>query len=126
MNSVSWRVARRKRVLALLTATALSATCLIPATQAQTPRRLPVRLGSSQAAPKAARSGPESGTGASPAAQAQPAAPAAGAPAAGGQPGRPGSADLCALDQILPEGSDTAPSSFASHGKMDASSPVSR
>jgi len=78
----------RKRVLALLAATALTATCLVPDAKAQTPAPPP---GAPAAAPKAAppKAAPKAAPKApapAPAAQAAPAAPAAGAPAAGGQP----------------------------------------
>jgi invasion protein IalB len=70
----------RGRVLALLAATALSATLLAPAAQAQAPAPgAPAAAPKAKAAPKAAPKAP------APAAQ-QAAPPAAGAPAAGGQP----------------------------------------
>src|SRR6201747_1591800 len=77
----------RKRVLALLAATALPAVLFISDAQAQTPAPAP---GAPAAAPKAAqkaapRAAPKAPAPA-PAAQAAPGAPAAGAPAAGGQP----------------------------------------
>jgi invasion protein IalB len=79
----------RKRVLALLAATALPAVFFISDVQAQTPAPAP---GAPAAAPKAAppkaaapKAAPKAAAPA-PAAQATPAAPAAGAPAAGGQP----------------------------------------
>jgi invasion protein IalB len=75
----------RGRVLALLAATALTATLLAPESQAQTPAPAPgapAAAPKAKAAPKAAPKGP-----AAPAPTAQQAAPpAAGAPAAGGQP----------------------------------------
>jgi invasion protein IalB len=77
----------RKRVLALLAATALTAACLIPDAQAQTPAPAP---GAPAAAPKAApkAAAPKAAPKAAPAPAAQaPAAPAAGAPAPGGQAG---------------------------------------
>ncbi|MEA2894936.1 MAG: hypothetical protein QOJ84_551 [Bradyrhizobium sp.] len=73
----------RGRVLALLAATALTATCLFPDAQAQTPAPAPgAPAATPKAAPKAAPKAPPKATPApAPAAQA-PAAPAAGAPAA--------------------------------------------
>jgi invasion protein IalB len=74
----------RKRVLALLAATALTATCIISDAKAQTPAPAP---GTPAAAPKAAapkvapKAAPKAPAPA-PAAQAAPPAPAAGAPAA--------------------------------------------
>jgi invasion protein IalB len=78
----------RKRVLALLAATALTAVCLIPDAQAQTPAPAPgAPAAAPKAAPKAAppKAAPKAAPAPAPAAQA-PAAPAAGAPAAAGQP----------------------------------------
>jgi invasion protein IalB len=78
----------RGRVLTLLAATALTAACLVPDANAQTPTPAP---GAPAAAPKAAPAAPKAApkvapkAAPAPAAQA-PAAPAAGAPAAGGQP----------------------------------------
>jgi invasion protein IalB len=70
----------RGRVLALLAATALTATLLAPAAQAQAPAPgAPAAAPKAKAAPKAAPKAP------APAAQ-QAAPPAAGAPAAAGQP----------------------------------------
>jgi invasion protein IalB len=73
----------RGRVLALLAATALTATMLAPGAQAQTPAPAP-------GAPKAKAAAPKAAPKAAPAAPAptaqQAAPPAAGAPAAGAQP----------------------------------------
>ena len=75
----------RERVFALLAATALTATLLVPDARAQTPTPAP---GAPAAAPKA--KAPKAAPKAAPAAPApsaqQAPAPAAGAPAAGGQP----------------------------------------
>ena len=73
----------RGRVFALLAATALTATLLVPDAGAQTPAPAP---GAPAAAPKAKapKAAPKAAP-AAPAPAAQP-APAAGAPAAGGQP----------------------------------------
>ena len=73
------RVWPRVRVIALLAATALSASWLAPGAQAQQPAPGAPHKGS-KAAPKAAPKAP------APAPQAQQAPPAAGAPAAGAQP----------------------------------------
>jgi invasion protein IalB len=77
----------RGRVLALLAATALTATLLAPGAQAQTPAPAP---GAPAAAPKAKaapRAAPKAAPAApGPAAQQSAPPPAAGAPAAGGQP----------------------------------------
>src|SRR3954452_10406367 len=67
----------RGRVLALLAATALTATCLVPDAKAQTPAPAP---GAPAAAPKAAP--PKSAPKAAPKAPAPAPAPAAQAPAA--------------------------------------------
>jgi invasion protein IalB len=77
----------RKRVLAVLAATALSATWVISGAEAQTAAPAP---GAPAAAPKAApkappKAAPKAAPAPAPAAQA-PAAPPAGAPAAGAQP----------------------------------------
>ncbi|HEV7876970.1 invasion associated locus B family protein [Bradyrhizobium sp.] len=75
----------RGRVLALLAATALTATCLIPDAQAQTPAPAPgAPAPAPKAAPKAAapKAAPKAAPAPAPAAQ----APAAPAPAAGAQP----------------------------------------
>jgi invasion protein IalB len=74
----------RGRVFALLAATALTATLLVPDAYAQTPAPAPgapPAAPKAKAAPKAAPKAP-----AAPAPSAQQAPPAAGAPAAGGQP----------------------------------------
>jgi invasion protein IalB len=74
----------RGRVFALLVATALTATLLVPDAYAQTPAPAPgapPAAPKAKAAPKAAPKAP-----AAPAPSAQQAPPAAGAPAAGGQP----------------------------------------
>jgi invasion protein IalB len=78
----------RGRVLALLAATALTATLLAPGAQAQTPAPAP---GAPAAAPKAKaapKATPKTAPASAPTAQqaAPPAAAAAGAPAAGAQP----------------------------------------
>jgi invasion protein IalB len=73
----------RGRVLALLAATALSATLLSPDVQAQQPAPAPAQA---PAAPKAKAPAPKAAPKAAPAAPAAQQAPPAGAPAAGAQP----------------------------------------